>query len=39
MVQLKEEKPAYKVWVNPELCIGEDCAATVCARAFSNAPG
>jgi indolepyruvate ferredoxin oxidoreductase, alpha subunit len=39
MVQLKEEKPAFKVRVNPELCIGEDCGCNrVCTRVF-KCPG
>ncbi len=39
MVQLKEEKPAFKVRVNPELCIGDDCGCNrVCTRVF-KCPG
>ena len=39
MVQLKEEKPPYRVQVNPELCIGEDCGCDrLCTRLF-KCPG
>lgn len=35
MVQLKEEKAPYKVKVDPEKCIGEDCGCDrLCTRVF-----
>lgn len=39
MIQVKEEKPPYRVQVNPELCIGEDCGCDrLCTRLF-KCPG
>jgi len=39
MVQLKEEKPPYKVRVDPEKCVGEDCGCDrLCTRVF-RCPG
>jgi len=39
LVRAKEEKPAYKVWVDSEKCRGENCGcARLCTRIF-QCPG
>ncbi|MBM4333839.1 MAG: indolepyruvate ferredoxin oxidoreductase subunit alpha [Deltaproteobacteria bacterium] len=39
MLKGKEEKPPYKVRVNPEICIGDDCGCDrLCTRVF-KCPG
>jgi len=39
LMNLKEEKPPYKVFVDPERCLGEDCGCNrLCTRVF-RCPG
>jgi indolepyruvate ferredoxin oxidoreductase alpha subunit len=39
MLKGKDEKPPYRVWVDPQKCIGEDCGCDrVCTRVF-KCPG
>jgi len=39
MLKGKDEKPPYKVWIDSEKCIGEDCGCDrVCTRVF-KCPG
>ncbi len=39
MLKGKEEKPPYKIWVDPQKCIGVDCGCDrVCTRVF-KCPG
>ncbi|NWF57305.1 MAG: 4Fe-4S binding protein [Syntrophaceae bacterium] len=39
MLKGKDEKPPYRVWVDPRKCIGEDCGCDrVCTRVF-KCPG